>query len=105
MIKHKVFLALTLLQIMVLSVLFTYGHIMVSRRNRGELPARRELVRHLQLTDLSLWTEARYARHPSQADFFSAFQDFPSALEHFPAGSIIGPENLLSTQFARPGRH
>ena len=46
----------------------------------------RQLVRELGLTDLSLFTEARYARHLSQADLHSALQDGPGALEHFPAG-------------------
>ncbi|KJR41093.1 hypothetical protein MCHI_003009 [Candidatus Magnetoovum chiemensis] len=50
-----------------------------------------QLVRELTLTDFSIWTEARYTRHPSQADSFTPFQDFPSSLEHFPAGSIISP--------------
>ena len=50
-----------------------------------------DLVRQLGLTDLSLVTEARYTRHPSQADGHSAFQDGPGALEHFPSGSLIGP--------------
>lgn len=50
-----------------------------------------EIVRALGLTDFAIWTEARYTRHPSQTDFFSAFQDFPGALDHFPAGSVIGP--------------
>jgi hypothetical protein len=49
------------------------------------------VVRNLDLTDLSLFTEARYTRHLSQADLHSAFQDHPVALEHFPAGSIAGP--------------
>jgi hypothetical protein len=38
-----------------------------------------------------LFTEARYTRHPSQADLHSAFQDHPMAFEHFPTGSLIGP--------------
>ena len=59
---------------------------------RGEeLPRIQQLVTRLGLTDLALWTEARYARHPSQTDFFSAFQDFPGSPEHFPAGSIVPP--------------
>lgn len=49
------------------------------------------LVGTLELTDLCLFTEARYTRHPSQADLYSAFQDHPAALEHFPAGSIASP--------------
>jgi len=46
------------------------------------------MVGRLELTDLCLFTEARYTRHPSQADLHSAFQDHPVALEHFPAGSM-----------------
>jgi hypothetical protein len=49
------------------------------------------VVKRLQLTDFALWSEARYARHPSQADWFTPFQDFPGSLEHFPAGSLIAP--------------
>lgn len=48
-------------------------------------------VRELQLTDLCLFTEARYARHLSQADLHSAFQDHPLAMEHFPSGSLVLP--------------
>jgi len=49
------------------------------------------LAARLGLTDLALFTEARYTRHPSQADLHSAFQDHPLALEHFPSGSLITP--------------
>lgn len=45
----------------------------------------------LELTDLALFSEARYTRHPSQADRHAAFQDHPLALEHFPAGSLVPP--------------
>lgn len=44
-----------------------------------------------RLTDPALFTEARYARHASQADRHAAFQDHPLALEHFPAGSLMPP--------------
>jgi hypothetical protein len=50
-----------------------------------------QLVKELQLTDLCLFTEARYTRHLSQADLFSAFQDHPMSFEHFPSGSITLP--------------
>jgi len=53
--------------------------------------AKRQLVAQLSLTDLALCSEARYTRHPSQADLFSAFQDFPGSFEHFPTGSLIPP--------------
>lgn len=52
---------------------------------------RARLVEQLGLTDLALFTEARYTRHPSQADLHSAFQDHPLALEHFPTGSLMLP--------------
>jgi hypothetical protein len=53
-------------------------------------------VRELGLTDLALFTEARYTRNPSQADLHSAFQDHPMALEHFPSGSIQQPPRWLT---------
>ncbi len=34
-------------------------------------PAGKGLVQRLGLTDICLFTEARYTRHPSQADIFS----------------------------------
>lgn len=49
------------------------------------------LARSVPLTDPALFTEARYARHASQADRHAAFQDHPMALEHFPAGSLMPP--------------
>ncbi|MBU4295212.1 MAG: hypothetical protein L6365_04400 [Desulfobulbaceae bacterium] len=63
----------------------------VHRAEKDQLPARLQLVRTLKLTDFALWSEARYTRHPSQADWFAPFQDFPSSFEHFPAGSLMGP--------------
>lgn len=45
----------------------------------------------LGLTDVALFGEARYTRHPSQADLASAFQDGPAVLDHFPAGSLVRP--------------
>jgi hypothetical protein len=59
------------------------------------LAKRRQLVRELQLTDLCLFTEARYTRHLSQADLHSPFQDYPMALEHFPSGSLVPPPGHL----------
>ena len=53
-----------------------------------------QLTKYLQLTDLAIWTESRYTRHPSQADRFSPFQDIPAALEHFPAGSLVVPPSM-----------
>ncbi len=77
--------------LLLLAGLVWRGQRAVAAERWERYPAKRQLVSSLQLTDLSIWTEARYTRHPSQADFFSPFQDFPSALEHFPAGSILAP--------------
>lgn len=60
------------------------------------------VVANLELTDLCLFTEARYTRHPSQADLHSAFQDHPVALEHFPTGSIAGPPAGLRRHHGKP---
>ncbi len=55
------------------------------------------LVQELGLSDLSLFTEARYTRHPSQADRHAPFQDHPGALEHFPTGLLSSPPPHLAT--------
>ena len=47
-----------------------------------------ELVRAAGLTDLALFTEARFTRHPSLADLHTAFQDNPMSFEHFPSGTF-----------------
>ncbi len=59
------------------------------------LSQRAAVVAEHGLTDLALFTEARYTRHPSQADLHSAFQDHPLAFEHFPSGSLIAPPEAL----------
>ena len=88
--KHKIFTGFILLEILVLLFFYVLSHISVERRQE-ETVLKRALVRELALTDLSVWTEARYTRHPSQADRFAPFQDYPASIEHFPAGSIIAP--------------
>lgn len=65
------------------------------RLNAGSQPYEAiDLVQRLGLTDLALFNEARYTRHPSQADRHAAFQDHPMALEHFPAGSLLPPPRV-----------
>ncbi|HRD64846.1 MAG TPA: hypothetical protein PKY50_01695 [Candidatus Competibacter sp.] len=61
----------------------------VHRSRPVDHAASRALVRELGLSDLSVFTEARYTRHPSQADRHAPFQDHPAALEHFPTGSLL----------------
>ena len=69
----------------------------VQRANRERMPQARQLVAQLGLTDLSIWSEARYTRHPTQADLFTPFQEFPGSLEHFPAGSLVHPSSRTET--------
>ena len=64
------------------------------RSHTVEQPAQRALVRELGLSDLALFTEARYTRHSTQADRHAPFQDHPTALEHFPSGSLLPPPLL-----------
>ncbi len=69
------------------------------KAGRENLEEKAALVRTLQLTDLCLFTEARYTRHLSQADLNTAFQDHPLSLEHFPSGSFTQPPERI---IARP---
>ena len=80
---------------LLLAILLYNGNQAAATAHRQHLPAKQQLVAQLGLTDLALWSEARYTRHPSQADLFSAFQDYPGAFDHFPAGSIIPPGQPL----------
>ncbi|TLP44228.1 hypothetical protein FDK21_15635 [Cohaesibacter sp. CAU 1516] len=52
-------------------------------------------VRQLGLSDLALFTEARYTRHPTMADLHTPFQDHPVSIDHFPTGSLVGPPQHL----------
>jgi len=85
-----IFLSLFSLQCVLLTALV----IVSQQRREVRLLADHDLGRiaeTLGLTDLALWSEARYTRHPSQADFFSAFQNAPASLDSFPAGSFVPP--------------
>lgn len=75
-----------------LALAAAFGHAAVRQRtDRPAAEARARLAGRLTLTDLALFTEARYTRHPSQADLHSAFQEYPAALDHFPSGSFVPP--------------
>lgn len=88
-IKLRLFLLCTAFELAVLCGLIVGSRIILRHRADQGISQKRQLVSELELTDLAIWTEARYTRHPSQADFFSPFQDGPSSLEHFPAGSVV----------------
>jgi len=84
------FTCMTVLNLFILIIMSQ--HEASSRRNMaGVLESNRALVRELKLTDLCLFTEARYTRHPSMADYHAPFQEHPVALDHFPSGSLLLP--------------
>ena len=87
-------------QVLLLAVLFSYGYYQRGA-DRPVLDETARLVARLGLTDLSLFTEARYTRHLSQADLHSPFQDHPLSLEHFPSGSLVLPPERLRGSDAR----
>ena len=102
LVKAKAFVAVTLAQVIVLAAMILWSADAARVRAEAEIPEKRELVERLELTDLAIWTEARYTRHPSQADHFAPFQDGPSALEHFPAGSVVmAPERAAADEAGR----
>ncbi|HUO63716.1 MAG TPA: hypothetical protein VMT97_08440 [Terriglobales bacterium] len=84
------FLAWLALAYALLGAAVIHAHLKQAVR-REALSSATALVRRLGLTDLCLFTEARYTRHPTQADSFAAFQDHPGAREHFPSGSLVSP--------------
>lgn len=62
---------------------------------KERLAEKGRLVRELSITDLCLFTEARYTRHITQADLHTPFQDHPMSIEHFPSGSLVLPPYWL----------
>lgn len=88
--KSTLFLFLTMVEVVFLGLIFVHA-ILTEEAQRTNLQEKSEVVTTLKLTDLCLFPEARYARHPSQADWHAAFQDHPLSLEHFPAGSFTVP--------------
>jgi len=89
--KSNLYLLLIALNIVVLGLLLVVHPLVTAGSFKEKLAAEKRLVRELGLTDLCLFTEARYTRHLSQADLHSSFQDHPLALEHSPSGSLVLP--------------
>ena len=50
-----------------------------------------KIMRNFGLTDLCIFTDASYTRHPAISGASAAFQDSPLSMEHFPSGSILNP--------------
>ncbi len=88
--KSTLFLLTVMMEVAVLALLLVHASL-GEEAQRANLQEKAGVVTMLKLTDLCLFPEARYARHPSQADWHAAFQDHPLSLEHFPAGSFTAP--------------
>lgn len=88
---RKSTLTLSLLAGLVVLLIAALGHAALYGSDAKVLETRQTLVGQLGLSDLALFTEARYTRHPSMADLHTAFQDHPISLDHFPTGSLIAP--------------
>ena len=92
--------AFVFLACLLAAFLLTFADAASRRFDRAALlAANGRMVEQLGLTDLCLFTEARYTRHPSQADLHSAFQDHPLGLEHFPSGSMLAPPRNLAASY------
>ena len=91
----NIFFWFVALQIVLLCLMAAHA---LSRRGEAipQLKEKQAMVRAYGLTDLCLFTEARYTRHPTLTDLHSPFQDGPLSLEHFPSGSLVGPPSFLA---------
>lgn len=82
-----------------LLALFALVFVHAAARQAADRPRLRDtahLAAVLGLTDLALFSEAHYTRHPSQADRHAPFQNHPLALDPFPSGSLAAvPDHLL----------
>ena len=93
--KSTIYLTFITACIIALALLFSIHPLLNASSQDKILAEKKQLVQKLGLTDLCLFTEARYTRHLSQADLHSAFQDHPMGFEHFPSGSMVLPPVLI----------
>jgi len=96
--KSSVFLVSAATATLLFGLMFLHA----AWRQRADLEllaSKRMMVGALQLTDLCLFTEARYIRHLSQTDLHTPFQDHPGALEHFPSGSLVSLPSTLTRSY------
>jgi hypothetical protein len=74
--KSSVFLVILAGGLVILSLALLQAAFQ-TRAERGRLQSEAEFIKNFHITDLCLATEARYTRHPSQADWHSPFQSHP----------------------------
>jgi hypothetical protein len=88
--KSTVFISTIAFMTALLVVAFV--HAQARHRSDGpRLLQSADMVRYFRLTDLCLFTDAQYTRHPAVANRHTPFQDYPLSFEHFPSGSLSGP--------------
>ncbi len=88
--KFRIYIGFLLLNLALFGLML--AHAAYSRREMRPLLAEKSvMVKAYGLTDLCLFTDARYTRHPAMADLNTPFQDYPLSFEHFPSGSLIPP--------------
>ncbi len=94
--RSSIYLGFSLSCLVALGFLcFIYPHLSAEQYDQI-LAEQKRVVRDLQLTDLCLFSEARYTRNLSQADWHAPFQDNPMAFDTFPSGSLVRPTVLLA---------
>ncbi len=92
--KSSVFLIYLAINLVLMALMFVHAGL-ARKAEASSLAAKSEMVQELGITDLCLFTEAGYARHLSQADVFTPFQDGPSLPDHFPSGGLVQPPDAL----------
>ncbi|MDD5285199.1 MAG: hypothetical protein PHD54_05025 [Desulfuromonadaceae bacterium] len=98
--RSTIFLRTVAGLVLLLAMIFLHASNEV--RTSGPLFARKNaLVRQLELTDLSIFTEATYTRHLSMADISTPFQDAQMSLDHFPSGALVEPPPHLLRNHAQ----
>jgi hypothetical protein len=88
--KFRIFMGYMMMNLVLFVLMF--AHAAYSRKTMQQvLETQAVMVKEYGLTDLCLFTDARYTRHPSMADLNTPFQDYPLSFEHFPSGSLMPP--------------
>ena len=98
--KSHLFLGFLALCVVLLVLMFAHAA-WRQRADRADRALRAHIVAHHGLTDLCLFTDARYTRNPVMADFNTPFQDSPLSLDHFPSGSVLGVPPHLESRAAQ----
>ncbi|BCB97036.1 hypothetical protein JZK55_19580 [Dissulfurispira thermophila] len=93
--RSDIFFAFIAINLILLIAFFSHSFF---KQIKSDFTVQRAIVRSLGLTDLCLFTEARYTRHLSMADLNTPFQDYPLSFEHFPSGALIKPPSRKTSE-------